>query len=216
VENLNAFSAIPRVKKGTISASALEILSGVRCKLTAGLFMSVKILTSTLIGLEAFRQDPLSALQQAEDGTLAVLENYTPVLYAITPARLARLLALEAAAQQPSDVALDDSLYDDVSATLHTPVGKFAMYDGWQPDADFTRQAAIWGVALSEPVTPAELAAFVAYWQAEGRLFHHVQWQQKLARSLQMNRAANGGQPRRDITQLPNPDSTIPDGFRGE
>ncbi|MCG7368398.1 primosomal protein DnaI, partial [Pantoea sp. ACRSH] len=94
--------------------------------------------------------------------------------------------------------------------------GKFAMYAGWQPDADFQRQAAIWGVALSEPVTPAELAAFVAYWQAEGRLFHHVQWQQKLARSVQMNRAASGGQPKRDITQISNTDYNIPDGFRGE
>ena len=178
--------------------------------------MSAKILTSTLIGLDAFRQDPLAALQQAEKGTLAVLDNYAPVMYAITPARLAELLALEAATRQPNDVALDDSLYDDAPAAIHTPAGKFAMYQGWQPDADFTRQAAIWGVALSEPVTPGELAAFVAYWQAEGRMFHHVQWQQKLARSIQMNRAANGGQPKRDITQLPDPDRTIPDGFRGE
>ncbi|MDF2042707.1 MULTISPECIES: primosomal protein DnaT [unclassified Pantoea] len=178
--------------------------------------MSAKILTSTLIGLDAFRQDPLTALQQAEKGTLAVLDNYAPVMYAITPTRLAELLALEAAARQPNDVALDDSLYDDAPAAIHTPAGKFAMYQGWQPDADFTRQAAIWGVALSEPVTPSELAAFVAYWQAEGRMFHHVQWQQKLARSIQMNRAANGGQPKRDITQLPDPDRTIPDGFRGE
>lgn len=113
-------------------------------------------------------------------------------------------------------MALDDSLYDDSPAAIHTPAGKFAMYQGWQPDADFTRQAAIWGVSLGEPVTPSELAAFVAYWQAEGRMFHHVQWQQKLARSIQMNRAANGGQPKRDITQLPDPDRTIPDGFRGE
>lgn len=178
--------------------------------------MSVKILTSTLIGLDAFRQDPLNALQQADKGTLAVLEDYAPVMYAITPERLAQLLALEAAVQQPNDVALDDSLFDEAPAAIHTPVGKFAMYDGWQPDADFSRQAAIWGVALSESVTASELAAFVAYWQAEGRLFHHVQWQQKLARSIQMNRAANGGQPKRDITQLPNPDRTIPDGFRGE
>jgi DNA replication protein DnaT len=178
--------------------------------------MSVKILSSTLTGLDAFRQDPLNALQQADNGTLAVLEDYTPVMYALTPERLAQLLALEAAAQQPSDVALDDSLYEDAPAALYTPVGKFAMYDGWQPDADFTRQAAIWGISLNQPVTHSELAAFIAYWQAEGRLFHHVQWQQKLARSLQMNRAANGGQPKRDITQLPDPDSTIPDGFRGE
>ncbi len=176
--------------------------------------MSVKILTSTLIGLEAFSQDPRQALQQAENGTLAVLDNYAPVLYAVTPERMAHLLALEAA--QPSDVTLDDSLYDDLPATLPTPVGKFAMYSGWQPDADFQRQAAIWGVALSEPVTPAELASFTAYWQAESRLFHHVQWQQKLARSVQMNRVANGGQPKRDMMQISNTDYNIPDGFRGE
>ncbi|MBA2817884.1 primosomal protein DnaT [Candidatus Pantoea persica] len=178
--------------------------------------MSVKILTSTLIGLEAFRQDPRQALHQAENGTLAVLDNYTPVLYAVTPERLAQLLALEAAVQQSSDVTLDDSLYNDAPAVPSAPVGKFAMYAGWQPNADFQRQAAIWGVALSEPVTPAELAAFIAYWQAEGRLFHHVQWQQKLARSVQMNRAASGGQPKRDSTQISNTDYNIPDGFRGE
>ncbi|CAH0492333.1 unnamed protein product [Peronospora farinosa] len=129
--------------------------------------MSAKILTSTLIGLDAFRQDPLTALQQAEKGTLAVLDNYAPVMYAITPKRLAELLALEAAARQPNDVALDDSLYDD------------------SPPRSIRRQA-------------------------EGRMFHHVQWQQKLARSIQMNRAANGGQPKRDITQLPDPDRTRP------
>ncbi len=52
------------------------------------------------------------------------------------------------------------------------------MYADWQPDADFQRMAALWGIALSQPVTPEELAAFVAYWQAEGKVFHHVQWQQ--------------------------------------
>lgn len=38
--------------------------------------------------------------------------------------------------------------------------------------------AALWGVALREPVTTEELASFIAYWQAEGKVFHHVQWQQ--------------------------------------
>lgn len=52
------------------------------------------------------------------------------------------------------------------------------MYPAWQPDADFQRQAALWGVALREPVTAEELAAFIAYWQAEGKVFHHIQWQQ--------------------------------------
>ncbi|ORM70752.1 primosomal protein DnaT [Pantoea rwandensis] len=178
--------------------------------------MSVKILSSTLVGLDGFCQDPLAVLQQADNGVLAVLHNNAPAFYALTPQRLAQLLALEAAAQQPNDVMLDDSLFHTDAAPMATPVGKFAMYSGWQPDNDFQRQAAIWGVALSESVTAAELATFVAYWQAEGRLFHHVQWQQKLARSVQMNRAANGGQPKRDVTQVSKTDYDIPDGFRGE
>lgn len=178
--------------------------------------MSVKILSSTLVGLDGFCQDPLAVLQQADNGVLAVLHNNVPALYAVTPQRLAQLLALEAAAQQPNDVMLDDSMFHTEAAPIAAPVGKFAMYQGWQPDADFQRQAAIWGIALSEPVTAAELATFIAYWQAEGRLFHHVQWQQKLARSVQMNRAANGGQPKRDSTQISNTDYDIPDGFRGE
>ncbi|QKJ85037.1 Primosomal protein I [Paramixta manurensis] len=181
--------------------------------------MSVKILTSTIIGLDAFRQDPITALASAGEGTLAVFEHNAPVLYAVTPDRLARLLALEAAANQAqSDVELDAHFYQDELAhpdAIPVPAGKFAMYVGWQPDDDFMRQAAVWGVALSAPATAAELASFVTYWQAEGRLFHHVQWQQKLARSLQQGRAANGGKPQRDMNQLPEPDQSIPDGFRG-
>lgn len=182
--------------------------------------MSVKILTSTVIGLDAFRQDPIGALAAAPAGAVAVFDNNAPVMYAVSPDRLAQLLELEAAARQPqSDVALDEQLYHDALAqptAVSAPAGKFMMYPGWRPDADFQRQAAIWGIALGEPVTPAELAAFVTWWQADGRAFHHVQWQQKLARSVQQSRAVNGGRAQRDINQLPEPDHTIPDGFRGE
>ena len=41
------------------------------------------------------------------------------------------------------------------------------------------------------------------------------QWQQKLARSVQIGRASNGGQPRRDVNTVSEPDSHIPRGFRG-
>ncbi|QHM73190.1 primosomal protein DnaT [Mixta intestinalis] len=182
--------------------------------------MSVKILTSTVIGLEAFRQDPVAALSSAEAGAVAVFDNNAPVFYAVSPERLAQLLELEAAARLPrSDVTLDEQLYDEssaYSAALQIPAGKFMMYAGWRPDADFQRQAAIWGIALSEPVTPAELASFITWWQADGRPFHHVQWQQKLARSVQQSRAVSGNRATRDVNQLPEPDHTIPDGFRGE
>ncbi|MBC7175613.1 MAG: primosomal protein DnaT, partial [Klebsiella pneumoniae] len=113
-------------------------------------------------------------------------------------------------------IALDPQFFEEpAAAPVAVPMGKFAMYAGWQPDADFQCLAALWGIALSQPVTPEELAAFVAYWQAEGKVFHHVQWQQKLARSVQISRASNGGQPKRDVNSVSEPDSHIPRGFRG-
>ena len=179
--------------------------------------MSSRILTASVIGVDAFMHDPDAVLNKAENGTVAVFVNNAPAFYAIAPARLAQLLALEANLARPgSDVALDSQLFNDPApAPVAVPMGKFAMYNGWQPDADFQRMAALWGIALTAPATPEELAAFVAYWQAEGKVFHHVQWQQKLARSLQIGRAGNSGQPKRDINTLSEPDSQIPPGFRG-
>src|SRR5690606_13612046 len=115
-----------------------------------------------------------------------------------------------------SDVALDAQFYEEPVATpVSVPMGKFAMYAAWQPDADFQRQAALWGISLTQPVTPGELASFVTCWQAEGNVFHHIQWQQKLARSVQMGRASQGVSLKRDVNTVSEPDNQIPPGFRG-
>lgn len=179
--------------------------------------MSSRLLTTSVAGIDAFVRDPRGILTKADGGTLAVFADNAPAFYAITPERLAQLLDIEARLSRPvSDVALDTQFFEEpTSAPIAVPMGKFAMYSGWQPDADFQRQAALWGIALTQTATPEELAAFVAYWQAEGKVFHHVQWQQKLARSIQINRASNGGQPKRDINTISEPDNQIPPGFRG-
>ncbi|WP_061707870.1 primosomal protein DnaT [Pseudenterobacter timonensis] len=179
--------------------------------------MSSRILTPTVVGIDAFMRDPRGALSHAEGGTVAVFADNAPAFYAITPERLATLLELEARLARPaSDVTLDTQFYEEPAAVpVAVPMGKFAMYAGWKPDDDFIRLAGLWGIALTQPVTPEELAAFVAYWQAEGKVFHHVQWQQKLARSVQIGRAGNGGQPKRDINAFSQPDREIPQGFRG-
>ncbi|MCY1700611.1 primosomal protein DnaT [Lelliottia sp. SL45] len=179
--------------------------------------MSYRLLTTSVAGIDAFVRDPRGILTKADGGTLAVFADNAPAFYAITPERLAQLLDIEARLSRPvSDVALDTQFFEEpTSAPVAVPMGKFAMYSGWQPDADFQRQAALWGIALTQTATPEELAAFVAYWQAEGKVFHHVQWQQKLARSIQINRASNGGQPKRDINTISEPDNQIPPGFRG-
>lgn len=179
--------------------------------------MSSRILTSRVAGLDALMRDPRGVVANAEGGAIAVLVDNAPAFYAITPERLAQLLETEARLARPaSDVALDTQFFDDpASAPVAVPMGKFAMYQGWQPDPDFQRQAALWGIALTQPVTPEELAAFTAYWQAEGKVFHHIQWQQKLARSVQINRASSGGLAKRDINTISEPDNQIPPGFRG-
>ena len=179
--------------------------------------MSSRILTSSVVGIDALIRDPEGVVKNTDSGAVAVFVNNAPAFYAVTPARLEQLLDLEAQLASPcSDVTLDGQFFDEpVSTPVAVPMGKFPMYADWQPDADFQRMAALWGIALTQPATPEELASFTAYWQAEGKVFHHVQWQQKLARSLQIGRAGNGGQPRRDLNSLSEPDSQIPPGFRG-
>ncbi|MGM1188127.1 DnaT-like ssDNA-binding domain-containing protein [Serratia liquefaciens] len=83
------------------------------------------------------------------------------------------------------------------------PAVKFPMTAGWQPSPDFRQRAALWGKVLSGPelgYTPAELASFQAYWQAEGKAFHQAQWELKFADHLRKQPAAapaGGGSRRR-------------------
>jgi len=178
--------------------------------------MSVKILSSSIIGLEQFCQAPAAIVAEAGSETVAVFDNNQPIFYALSAARLNQLLMAEAQLQNQTAISLEAEFFDEPTTTIKAPTGKFALYAGWQPDADFLRQAALWGIALHDPVTPEELAAFIAYWQAEGRIFHQVQWQQKLARHLQVSRGAPSSSNKRDITQVAVPDYHIPSGFRGE
>lgn len=102
--------------------------------------MSSRILTSTVIGIDDF-MDHESVLARMEGGAVAVFANNSPAFYAITPERLAELLALESRLARPaSDITLDNQFYEEPAATpVNVPMGKFAMQAGWQPDADFQR-----------------------------------------------------------------------------
>lgn len=71
--------------------------------------------------------------------------------------------------------------------------GKFVMTGHWQPDPDFSRKAAQWGVILNEPYRPEELAEFITYWQAEGKAKHHAQWEMAFAKSIHQQRMKTNG-----------------------
>lgn len=94
-------------------------------------------------------------------------------------------------------------------------LGKFQMRDDWKPDQQFIQRAALWGVNLKKDITPFELADFITYWKAEGKAFHHDQWQQKLARSVQQSRARPVIKQPHDVNRISEPDNVIPPGFRG-
>lgn len=68
-----------------------------------------------------------------------------------------------------------------------SPLGKFLMTSDWMPESDFVQKAAFWGNPVAGGYTPEELAEFVDYWKAEGKVFHQAQWEQKFAQSV--NRA---------------------------
>ncbi len=107
--------------------------------------MSSRILTSDVIGIDVLLHDHHAVLAKSTGGAVAVFANNAPAFYAVTPARMAELLALEEKLSRPgSDVALDAQFYEEPEAApVAIPCGKFAMYPAWQPDADFQRQRSV-------------------------------------------------------------------------
>ncbi|CAL4042012.1 primosomal protein DnaT [Buchnera aphidicola] len=173
--------------------------------------MSIKILVPTTTNLANFKKDPIAALSSAKEGALAVFQNNIPIMYAVTPCLLNKLFSINNLFQEQKKNNIKN-----IICFKKIPIGKFTMYKEWKPDVDFLKQAAIWGIKLKKPVSHSELALFISYWQAEGRFFHHIQWQQKLARSIQQSRILNIIYKKRDINDLPKPDQNIPEGFRGQ
>ncbi len=92
--------------------------------------MSSRILTSDVIGIDALLHDHHAVLAKSTGGAVAVFANNAPAFYAVTPARMAELLALEEKLSRPgSDVALDAQFYEEPEAApVAIPCGKFAMY----------------------------------------------------------------------------------------
>ncbi len=107
--------------------------------------MPCKILTPDVISIDALLHDHHAVLAKSAGGAVAVFANNAPAFYALTPARLAQLLALEEKLSRPgSDVTLDAQFYEEPQAApVAVPMGKFAMYADWQPDADFQRRRSV-------------------------------------------------------------------------
>lgn len=174
----------------------------------------MKILSSTCIDIKSFCYNFDAALINSVQGITALTNENKIIMYAVTPKRLEQLLKLEKSIPNPVDIHTVKKNNKNSLSVFSHPIGKFKMYDTWKPDVDFLKLAAIWGIPLYSSVTSSELASFISYWKAEERIFYHIQWQQKLARNVQLNRI-NNKLYLKNINNFNEPDPYIPDGFRG-
>ncbi|QCI24686.1 primosomal protein DnaT [Buchnera aphidicola (Rhopalosiphum padi)] len=165
----------------------------------------MKILVSKNITLDLFCKNPVQIIEKEKNGTIAISKNKKTLFYVITPKVLKNLFDVE-----------KYGLKNETTKKEKKVIEKFPMHSNWIPDKDFIQKAALWGISLNEEVSKYELASFISYWKAEGFFFHHIQWQQKLARSLERSRSMNLIKQKRDITYIPVPDQKTPDGFRGK
>lgn len=157
----------------------------------------------------------LLELKSDKNGIIEILVNDSFAFYAITPDRLKSFLRFE----EKQKIKHEDlsNKYSKKTFSKKQAFGKFAMHDNWNPGKDFLKLAAVWGIYLKKPVNSEELASFTSYWQAEGKLFHHVQWQQKLARNIQISRTRQLKSAfNQSSNSISDPDTKIPIGFRGK
>lgn len=146
----------------------------------------------------------MQIIKTTKNGTLSISKNKKILFYVITPSVLKKIFDLEYNFEN-KNTKQEEKIKQ-----------KFSMHSKWTPDKDFVRKAALWGIILEKEASKYELSAFISYWEAEGCFFYHVQWEQKLARSLQRVRSFNLLKKQKDITYIPVPDQKIPDGFRGK
>ncbi|MEK8315395.1 DnaT-like ssDNA-binding domain-containing protein [Escherichia coli] len=86
-------------------------------------------------------------------------------------------------------------------------LGKFVMHEQWQPSDDFLRKSSLQGIYLDSQPTAQELAEFRIYWMAEGKAYHQAQWEQKLARRLQISRQKQSTLPDNNVPHWNSPEA---------
>lgn len=174
------------------------------------------------VDIHHFCKNPNIFLKKEKKKIITILKNNKPLLHLITPDRFLQLLKIESLYFKKKMYSesyflkniFSSNKYLDKEKNENIYLGKFRMYSQWEPDKNFLKLAATWGIHLDNFVKKSELASFITYWKAEGKLYHHIQWQQKLAYSVQFSRLRKK-QFKNNITETYEPDTFIPYGFKG-
>ena len=92
--------------------------------------MSSRVLTPDVVGIDALVHDHQTVLAKAEGGVVAVFANNAPAFYAVTPARLAELLALEEKLARPGCRSGRSTLSGTASRSRCCPHGEIRHVSG--------------------------------------------------------------------------------------
>ncbi|QCI19164.1 DnaT-like ssDNA-binding domain-containing protein [Buchnera aphidicola] len=154
--------------------------------------MSINLIVSNIVTFELFCKDPKKYLRLGNESGIVEIKKNKPIMYVVSASLLNKLVSITYKEYFSESVRNSKKLLIDFekkkSVPFFTVEKKFKMYDEWVPDDNFIKKSLIWGINLITPVTESELSFFVSYWKAEGRYFYHIQWQQKLAQSLDYSR----------------------------
>ncbi|CAL4042026.1 Primosomal protein 1 [Buchnera aphidicola (Anoecia corni)] len=154
--------------------------------------MSINLIVSNIVTFELFCKSPKKYLCLGNESGIVEIKKNKPIMYVVSASLLNKLVSITYKEYFSESVRESKKILVDFKKKKNLPVftveKKFKMYDEWVPDDDFIKKSLIWGINLITPVTESELSFFISYWKVEGRYFYHIQWQQKLAQSLDYSR----------------------------
>jgi len=154
--------------------------------------MSINLIVTNIVTFELFCKNPKKYLRLGNKSGIVEIKKNKPIMYVVSAKLLNKLVSITYKEYFSESVIESKKLLIDFEKKKSIPFfaveKKFKMYDEWVPDDNFLKKSLIWGIHLVTPVTESELSFFVSYWKVEGRYFYHIQWQQKLAKSLDYSR----------------------------
>ncbi|BGI51264.1 MAG: hypothetical protein BucCj_0200 [Buchnera aphidicola (Ceratovacuna japonica)] len=174
--------------------------------------MSVKKSNILNVSIENFLKNPLKFLKKTKKKTILISKKNNSKVYILSK-KLTKKKFNEIKKYKKNNCTNNFNKIMSIEELnkKNKIENKFSMHDNWKPDKNFIKRAAIWGIKIEKNVSKNELKSFIDYWKLEGRFLHDIQWQQKLAYSLNVTRSKKYIYNNKEICKK---DNFIPDGFR--
>ncbi|WP_343154800.1 DnaT-like ssDNA-binding domain-containing protein [Buchnera aphidicola (Pseudoregma panicola)] len=176
--------------------------------------MNIKKLNTLNITIENFLKNPLKFLEKSKKKIILISKNNNSMVYIFNKKKITKIFNKIKKYKKKNCKNNFNKIMSIEKFNLKNKIEKkFSMHDNWKPGKNFIKKASIWGIKIIKNVSKSELKSFIDYWKAEGRFLHNIQWQQKLAYSLQVTRSIKSKKYIHN-NKICKKNNFIPDGFR--